>query len=241
MRSEVAVQDVRALLEYLTASNAQYALAGGLAVGLWAEHILSDHQKEILRLPVYSEDVDFRGYRFLADGIKAWMNSQGIEMGQISVAVRKGAESMGKIYNMPFRPLDSSSTIPAAATVEILERLPLLDSGIDTPPKGSVLLLAGVHVLDPFSLMVCKLHAFHTRPERERGHDMEHLKILSTLLPDAEKLCRIRGVDLKTDAQRLQAVLGLGDFPLPFAGVEEDRIKQAIGAAMEPFPVRNSN
>jgi hypothetical protein len=35
MRSEAAVQDVRALLEYLTASNAQYALAGGLAVGLW--------------------------------------------------------------------------------------------------------------------------------------------------------------------------------------------------------------
>ena len=239
MRSEVAVQDVRALLEYLTASNAQYALAGGLAVGLWAEHILSDHQKEILRLPVYSEDVDFRGYRFLADGIKAWMNSQGIEMGQISVAVRKGAEAMGKIYNMPFRPLDSSSTIPAAATVEILERLPLLDSGIDTPPKGSVLLLAGVHVLDPFSLMVCKLHAFHTRPERERGHDMEHLKILSTLLPDAEKLCRSRGVSLKTDALRLQSVLGSGSYPFPFRGEEEEGINQAINSAIDNHPTAN--
>ena len=42
MRREVAVQDLRALLEYLTASNAQYALAGGLAVGLWAEHLLKD-------------------------------------------------------------------------------------------------------------------------------------------------------------------------------------------------------
>ncbi len=236
MRSEIAVQDVRAMLEYLTASNAQYALAGGLAVGLWAENLLSDRQKEILQLPVYSEDVDFRGYRFLADGIKAWMNTQGIEMGQISVAVRKGAESMGKIYNMPFRPLDSSSTIPAAATVEILERLPLLDSGIDIAPNGSVLLLAGVHVLDPFSLMVCKLHAFHTRPESERGHDMVHLKILSTLLPDAERLCRSRGVSLKTDALRLQSVLGSGNYPFPFGGEEEKKTNQAINAAIDYHP-----
>ena len=51
MRREVAVQDLRALLEYLTASNAQYALAGGLAVGLWAEHLLKDDQKEKLKIP----------------------------------------------------------------------------------------------------------------------------------------------------------------------------------------------
>jgi len=232
MRREVAVQDLRALLEYLTASNAQYALAGGLAVGLWAEHLLTDDQKERLKIPVYSEDVDFRGYRFLADGIKAWMSANGIEMGQISVAVRKGAESMGRIFNMPFRPLGDSPAITAAATVEILERLPLLDPGIEIPPNGSVLLLAGVQVLDPFSLMVCKLHAFHTRPKNEQGSDLEHLKILSALLPAAEKLSRSRGVSLKADAERLCAVLATGDFPLPFAGCEEKWINQAIEAAM---------
>jgi len=213
MRREVAVQDLRALLEYLTASNAQYALAGGLAVGLWAEHLLTDDQKEKLKIPVYSEDVDFRGYRFLADGIKAWMSVNGIEMGQISVAVRKGAESMGRIFNMPFRPQGDSPAISAAATVEILERLPLLDSGIEIPPKGSVLLLAGVQVLDPFSLTVCKLHAFHTRPKSEQGSDLEHLKILATLLPAAEKLARSRGVRLKHDAERLHAILANGEFP----------------------------
>jgi hypothetical protein len=52
-----------------------------------------------------------------------------------------------------------------------------------------------------------------------------------TIKLDAEKLCRLRGVDLKTDAQRLQAVLVSGDFPLPFSRVEADWIKQAIGAA----------
>jgi hypothetical protein len=233
MRREVAVQDLRALLEYLTASNAQYALAGGLAVGLWAEHLLKDDQKEKLKIPVYSEDVDFRGYRFLADGIKAWMSVNGIEMGQISVAVRKGAESMGRIFNMPFRPQGDSPAISAAATVEILERLPLLDSGIEIPPKGSVLLLAGVQVLDPFSLTVCKLHAFHTRPKSEQGSDLEHLKILATLLPAAEKLARSRGVRLKHDAERLHAILANGEFPLPFSGPEEEWITQAIEAAMQ--------
>ena len=233
MRRKVAVQDLRALLEYLTASNAQYALAGGLAVGLWAEHLLTDDQKEKLKIPVYSEDVDFRGYRFLADGIKAWMSVNGIEMGQISVAVRKGAESMGRIFNMPFRPQGDSPAISAAATVEILERLPLLDSGIEIPPKGSVLLLAGVQVLDPFSLTVCKLHAFHTRPKSEQGSDLEHLKILATLLPAAEKLARSRGVRLKHDAERLHAILANGEFSLPFSGPEEEWITQAIEAAMQ--------
>ena len=140
MRREVAVQDLRALLEYLTASNAQYALAGGLAVGLWAEHLLADDQKERLKIPVYSEDVDFRGYRFLADGIS---------------------------------------------------------------------------------------------PKNEQGSDLEHLKILATLLPAAEKLARSRGVRLKHDAERLHAILANGEFPLPFSGPEEEWITQAIEAAMQ--------
>lgn len=231
MRRELAVQDLRDLLEYLTSANAHYALAGGLAVGLWGESLLSQHQREALGFPVYSEDVDFRGYRFLADGIKAWMSANDIQMGQSSIAIRKGAESMGKIYNMPFRPLSGSSPINAAATVEILERLPLLDSGIDAPPNGTVLQLAGVHVLDPFSLLVCKLHAFHTRPESERGHDLEHLRILSTLLPEAEELCRLRGVSLKVDAARLRSVLLSGDYPLPLTGFEGDAVHRSIDNA----------
>lgn len=76
MKRDISVHDLRLLLEYLTASNAQYALAGGLAVGLWAEHLLTDKQKDELNLPIYSEDVDFRGYRFLADGIKSWMTME---------------------------------------------------------------------------------------------------------------------------------------------------------------------
>jgi len=168
---------------------------------------------------------------FLADGIKAWMRVHSLEMGQISVAVRKGAESMGRIYNMPFRPMNSFSAIDAAATVEILERLPLLDSGIDDPPNGSTVLLAGVHVLDPFSLMVCKLHAFNTRPASERGHDLEHLKILAALMPDAEKLCRSHGISLVNDVARLEAVLSSGSFPLPLDSPSASRLVEAIAAA----------
>lgn len=233
MRNEIVVQDLRELFEYLTTANAQYALAGGLAVGLWAEHLLTEEEKEKLGIPVYSEDVDFRGYRFLADGIKAWMNSKEIEMGQIGVAIRKGAEAMGKIYNMPFRPINSSSGIRAAATVEILERLPLLDSAINDPPNGSTVLLKGVQVLDPFSLMVCKLHAFHTRPLAEKGHDLEHLKILATLLPAAEKLCRSSGVLLKEDAARLESILNEGTYPLPPDFAELRLVHEAIANAMK--------
>lgn len=161
------------------------------------------------------------------------MDDHGIQMGQLSVAVRKGAESMGRIFNMPFRPLDDASIIPTASTVEILERLPLLDSSIHEPPNGTVVMLGGVHILDPFSLIICKLHAFHTRPAIERGHDLDHLKILSTLLIDAEKLCRSKGVSLREDAERLHAILAAGEFPLPLASHESKWVNQAIDAAIQ--------
>lgn len=233
MRTEIQVQDLFELFEYLTGSNAQYVLAGGLAVGLWADKLFVEEERERFALPLFSEDVDLRGYRFLADGIKAWMTSQGLEMTQISVAIRKGAESMGRIFKMPFRPLNSSTGIRVAATVEILERLPLLDSGINDPPNGTVVTLKGVHVLDPFSLMICKLHAFHTRPHAEQGHDLGHLKILATLLPKAEILCRTLSVDLSKDAARLQLVLDEGRFPLPPDFDEAALVRSAIASALK--------
>lgn len=68
--------------------------------------------------------------------------------------------------------------------------------------------------------MICKPHAFHTRPHAEQGHDLSHWKILATLLPDAQTLCRSLGLDLSKDAFRLRSVLDDGRFPLPadFAG-----------------------
>lgn len=138
---------------------------------------------------------------------------------------------MGRIFNMPFRPLNSATGIRVAATVEILERLPLLDSGIDDPPNGTVVTLKGVHVLDPFSLMICKLHAFHTSPHAEQGRDLGRLKILATLLPKAEMLCRSLGVDLSKDASRLQAVLDGGRFPLPPVFAEVALVRSANAAA----------
>lgn len=232
MNGKISVHDLRGLFLYLTEARAQYALAGGLAVGLWAEHLLDGPMKDRLGLPVYSEDVDFRGHRFLADGIKAWMDAHGIQMGQISVAVRKGAEGMGKIFNMPFRPLDGSSDIQAAATVEILERLPLLDSGIEEPPNGCTVLLAGVHVLDPFSLLVCKLHAYHTRPVSERGQDLDHLRILAALLPSAVELCRSKGIGLAAEASRLAAILDSKKFPMPLGPADSSAIEDAIARSV---------
>jgi hypothetical protein len=233
VKEEISVSDIRSLLEYLTESHAPYALAGGMAVGLWAEQTLDPAQKESLGLPVLSADIDFRGPRFLADGIKSWMDAHGLSMSQISVATRKGHESMGRIFNMPFRPLHPDAGIHAVAGVEILERLPLLDTGIDFPPNGSTVLLAGVHVLDPFSLLVCKLHAFHTRPDSERSNDLTHLRILATLLPRAAGMCRRAGIDLSADARRLAEIMAVGDYPFPAASAELNSIHEAIAIAAD--------
>lgn len=223
--------DVRNLLDYLSSTNAQYTLAGGLAVSFWAEQLASAEEQTAFGVPLHSEDIDFRGYRFLADGIKAWMTAQGVEMGQINVAMRKGAEFMGKIYNLPFRPVDSHSGIQAAANVEILERLPLLDRSLAERPNGTVLTLAGIRVLDPFSLMICKLHAFHTRPPEEKGRDLHHLKILAAILPKTVQLCRERGIDLRADAARLLQVLESGEFPLPVDEASQAQVVRLLQEA----------
>ena len=234
MKNEITVSQIRSLLEYLTESRAPYALAGGMAVGLWAEHALDPQKKQSLGLPILSVDIDFRGPRFLADGIKSWMDAQGLSMSQISVATRKGHESMGRIFNMPFRPLHPGAPIQAIAGVEILERLPLLDTGIDFPPNGSTVLLAGVQVLDPFSLVVCKLHAFHTRPVTERSNDLAHLRILTTLLPAATRMCIRAGIHLAADARRLAEILATGDYPFPNENIHPGPIQEAIAIAIAP-------
>lgn len=160
------------------------------------------------------------------------MVSNGGEVPQLGVAIRKGAEEMGRI-NMPFRPLNTSSGNQASATVEVFERLPLLDAGMDSPPNGTVVVLSGTLVLDPFPLTVCKLHACHTRPDFERGRDFEHLRILATLLPEAEKLSRSKGVSLSKDASRLQSVLHEGRFALPPDFAEEELFREAITRALK--------
>ena len=73
MRTEIQVRDLFELFEYLTAANAQYALAGGLAVGLWADKLFVEEERERCALPLYSEDVDLsndasRLQAVLADG-----------------------------------------------------------------------------------------------------------------------------------------------------------------------------
>lgn len=62
MKSELVVEDLKGLFDYLTKSGARYALAGGLAVDLWARSILPDEHKEYPSVPLLSEDVDFRGH-----------------------------------------------------------------------------------------------------------------------------------------------------------------------------------
>jgi len=211
----------------------------GLAVSLWAEAILSDAEKEKLGVPLYSKDLDFRGVRFLAEGIKSWLTENGIASSNLTVATRENFEHMGKIYNFPFRPKGSSCAIRAAATIAILERLPLLDSGVEAPKRGTTLEVNKIRVLDPFSLVTCKLHAFHTRPEEEKGRDIHHLDILSTLLPKFAIKANESRIELKQEALNLREVLTNPDFPWPLGSESGKRVVASIQTCSKKLREKN--
>lgn len=115
--------------------------------------------------------------------------------------VRKNAPHMGRVF--------AASVIwrDCKTSVEVLERLPGLDSGIDSPPVGTPISpFEDLILLDPCSLFICKLHAANTRPEGQAGNDVKHLAILARVIP--RFLAKLRsvtvpGYDGKEDAERL--------------------------------------
>lgn len=129
------------------------------------------------------------------------MQMDGAKLGGIVTATRKNAPHMGRVF--------ASSIIwrESKTSVEVLERLPGLDTGIEDAPVGTPLSpLNELVVLDPCSLFICKLHAANTRPSRQEGNDVKHLAILACVIPRfLEKLrsVHVPEYDGRVDAQRL--------------------------------------
>lgn len=129
------------------------------------------------------------------------MQLDGAILGGVVVATRKNAPHMGRVFaaSITWRNFKTS--------VEVLERLPGLDSGINDAPVGTPLSpFDDLVLLDPCSLFICKLHAANTRPEGEAGNDIKHLAILARLIPRfLEKIRATTDVeyDAREDVTRL--------------------------------------
>lgn len=206
-------------------------LVGGLAVSAWAELFLDETERHQFDLPIFSKDIDLRGRKMTCLALTKIMQLDGAILGGIVAATRKNAPHMGRVFaaSITWRNFKTS--------VEVLERLPGLDSGIADAPVGTPLSpSAGLVLLDPCSLFICKLHAASTRPDDEAGNDIKHLSILARVIPRfLEKLRATPLVDYngKDDANRLllqieDSQAGRHPFRIPLPADETVRLCNAL-------------
>lgn len=212
------LEDYRPFLKSLVESEDESVLIGGLAVSAWAEFFLKGSERESFDLPIFSKDIDLRGRKMTCLALTKIMQLDGAQLQGVVSATRKNAPHMGRVFaaSIIWRNFRTS--------VEVLERLPGLDSGVDAPPLGTPLSPEdSLSLLDPCSLFICKLHAANTRPPGQAGNDVKHLSILARVIP--RFLEKLRSVpvpeyDGKEDAGRLLAKIedceaGRHEFQVP--------------------------
>jgi hypothetical protein len=196
-----SLADFGPFLRTLTEGEDQSVLIGGMAVSAWGEIHLESAEHAVFDLPIYSKDVDLRGQKITSLLLAETMAKDGAEIRGSVTATRKNAPHMGRVFAV------SLFWKGQQTSIEVLERLPGLDTGIDDVPVGTPLVTrGGLSLLDPCSLFICKLHAANTRPEGAASNDVKHLAILSRVIPRfLEKLrsSPVAEYDGKEDVARL--------------------------------------
>lgn len=217
------LDDFRPFLKSLIESEDESVLVGGLAVSAWAELFLEGNERLQFDLPIFSKDIDLRGHKITCMILTKFMQTDGAKLGGIVTATRKNAPHMGRVFASSIFWRESKTS------VEVLERLPGLDTGIDDSPVGTPLSpLRELVLLDPCSLFICKLHAANSRPAGQVGNDVKHLAILACVIPRfLEKLrsVPVPDYDGRVDAGRLLAQIeaceaGRHPFRVPLASEE---------------------
>lgn len=158
-----SLQQFSEVLKIRDAAGQPYILIGGQAVNYWAERYLAvEPQLETLK-PFTSEDIDFKG------------GAADVQRIARQLELTPGYPSKVQMTAL-------AGTIPfqiggLKANIEIVRRVPGVSGSVDELAVQSEWEGKTVRVLDPISLLACKLELLAT-VSQEKRHDLEHLKIL---------------------------------------------------------------
>lgn len=193
-----------ALREVAADAGGEYVLVGGLCVGAWARAFeVGDGS------PMYSKDIDLRGTRLAAKAVAQALKREGALVKEFYSVVRKVPPGLGKNYVSPLDLPDGRAT-----NVEVLEALPWVDDGPDRP-YGFGVEVDGIPLLDPLSLFIGKLHAWHHRDDPDKtSNDKLHLELLGEIIPKFLAEAARRGVDTAERKAALRAILDAHSTPL---------------------------
>ena len=145
------------------ADGQPYVLIGGQAVNYWAERYLSTEADLEKLQPFTSQDIDFKGNPTDVERIARQLNLSPNYPPKVSMTALSG-----------FIPFQIGAL---KSSIEIVRRIPGISDHIDTPAIQAVWDGKTIRVLDPISLLACKLELAATVQQRER-QDVVHLKIL---------------------------------------------------------------
>lgn len=158
-----SLQQFSAVFKIRDEAGQPYVLVGGQAVNYWAEHYLSQEPELNSLRPFTSEDIDFKGNHDDVQRIAEQLESQANYPPKVALTALAGF--------VPFQIGNLKST------VEVVRRIPGVSGSANTPAiqvewEGKTL-----RVLDPISLLACKLELAATVSQVHR-RDVPHLKML---------------------------------------------------------------
>jgi hypothetical protein len=157
------LQQFSEVLKIRDAAGQPYLLIGGQAVNYWAEHYLpTDPQLEKLK-PFTSEDIDFKG------------GSADVQLIARQLELTPG-------YPPKVQMTALAGTIPfriggLKSNIEIVRRIPGVSGSVDALAIQAEWNGKTIRVLDPISLLACKLELVAS-VSQEKRRDVTHLKIL---------------------------------------------------------------
>lgn len=218
-QQNITLADFESSLKVLRETQTPYCLVGGLAVGIWSEELLTPEEKDVFDLPIKSKYIDLRADRSVATILKLQLQSEGAIATYGVSRKPKNPNEAFPTFAMPVELLPKpNQKEPTKTSVEVLSGMPLLDTYQDEQKtriqlNGTTLMVRGIFLLDPCSLMICKLNAIQTRPSGESDNDLKHATILSLVIPRfiEKSLGRnLKNQDIyhpRIDAQRLASFL----------------------------------
>jgi hypothetical protein len=158
-----SLQQFSEVLKIRDATGQPYLLIGGQAVNYWAERYLATEPQLKSLQPFTSEDIDFKGGSADVQRIARQLELAPGYPPKVQMTALAGV--------IPFKIGGLKSNI------EVVRRIPGVSGSVEALAVQAEWNGKSIRVLDPISLLACKLELVASVPQEKR-QDVPHLKIL---------------------------------------------------------------